>query len=77
MGFKIPKDITVLGFNNENIGKFIEPSLSTIDLSAYDMGSAASEILIDQIKDPDHTVQKKLIKALLSSVSHLRENSKT
>ncbi len=76
-GLQIPKDIAVLGFNNENVGKFIEPSLSTIDLSAYDMGSAAAEILIDQIKDPDHPVQKKLIKSSLIIRESSNRNSKS
>jgi DNA-binding LacI/PurR family transcriptional regulator len=71
-GLQVPKDIAVLGFNNENIGKFVEPALSTIDLSAYNMGSAAAEVLIDQIKDAEHPVQRKLIKSALI----VRESSK-
>jgi DNA-binding LacI/PurR family transcriptional regulator len=71
-GLQVPKDIAILGFNNEHVGKFIEPPLSTIDLSAYDMGSAAAEVLIDQIKDNGNPVQKKLIKSSLI----VRESSK-
>jgi DNA-binding LacI/PurR family transcriptional regulator len=64
-GLQIPKDIAILGFNNERVGRFIEPSLSTIDLSAYDLGSAAAEILIHQIKHAEHLVREKLIKSSL------------
>ncbi len=71
-GLQVPKDIAILGFNNERIGRFIEPSLSTIDLSAYDLGAAAAEILIDQIKHAEHPVQRKLIKSSLI----VRESSK-
>jgi DNA-binding LacI/PurR family transcriptional regulator len=71
-GLQVPKDIAILGFNNERIGRFIEPSLSTIDLSAYDMGAAAAEILIEQIKHEEHPVQEKLIKSSLI----VRESSK-
>lgn len=71
-GLQVPKDIAVLGFNNERIGKFIEPSLSTIDLSAYDLGAAAAEILIDQIKHAEHPIQKRLVKSSLI----VRESSK-
>jgi DNA-binding LacI/PurR family transcriptional regulator len=71
-GLQVPKDIAILGFNNERIGRFVEPSLSTIDLSAYDMGAAAAEILIDQIKHTEHPVAKKLIKSSLI----VRESSK-
>jgi DNA-binding LacI/PurR family transcriptional regulator len=71
-GLQVPKDIAILGFNNERIGRFIEPSLSTIDLSAYDLGAAAAEILIDQIKHAEHPVQRRLIKSSLI----VRESSK-
>lgn len=64
-GLRIPQDIAVLGFNNEKICRFVEPSLSTIDLSAYDMGVASAEILLDQIKDPGAPIKKKLIKSEL------------
>jgi DNA-binding LacI/PurR family transcriptional regulator len=71
-GLQVPKDIAILGFNNERIGKFIEPALSTIDLSAYDLGAAAAEILIDQIKHAEHPIQKRLVKSSLI----VRESSK-
>lgn len=64
-GLRIPKDIAVLGFNNDHIGKFIEPSLSSIDISAYDIGAAAAEILLQHIKEPDYPMQKRLIKSEL------------
>lgn len=64
-GLTIPEDIAVLGFNNEHVSKFIEPSLSTIDLPAYDMGSAAAEILLHQIKHGNNEPQRKLVKSRL------------
>lgn len=64
-GLRIPEDIAVLGFNNEHVGKFVEPSLTTIDLPAFDMGAAAAEVLLDQIKNGNIEIQKKLIKSRL------------
>jgi len=64
-GLRIPEDIAVLGFNNEHVGKFVEPSLTTIDLPAFDMGAAAAEVLLDQIKTGNTEIQKKLIKSRL------------
>lgn len=71
-GLQIPKDIAILGFNNERIGRFVEPSLSTIDLSAYDLGSVAAEVLIHQIKHPEHPIRERLVKSSLI----VRESSK-
>jgi len=64
-GFRVPEDIAMLGFNNENIGRFVEPSLSTIDLNAYDMGTASAEILLNQIKNSGYPIQKQLVKSKL------------
>jgi len=64
-GLRIPQDVAILGFNNDHIGKYVEPSLSTIDLSAYNMGVAAAEILVHRIKDPAHPLEKRLIKSEL------------
>jgi DNA-binding LacI/PurR family transcriptional regulator len=64
-GLRIPDDIAVLGFNNEKICRFLEPPLSSIELSPYDLGASAAEILVSQMKNPDHHVQKKIVKGHL------------
>ena len=62
-GLKIPQDVAVMGFNNERFGAFIEPSLTTIDLPAQEMGATAAELLLAHIKDPTCSVEKRLIKS--------------
>jgi DNA-binding LacI/PurR family transcriptional regulator len=62
---RVPNDIAVLGFNNDRIGRFIEPALSTIDVSAFDIGSAAAEILVQHIKNPNQPIQRRLIRSQL------------
>jgi len=64
-GLSIPKDVAVLGFNNEAICRLVEPSLSSIDHPAFDMGAAAAEILIAQITKNEIVQEKKLIKSRL------------
>jgi DNA-binding LacI/PurR family transcriptional regulator len=63
-GLRIPQDIAILGFNNETICRFVEPALTSIDMSAYDMGSEAAALLLAQIKG-NREPQKKLIKSRL------------
>jgi LacI family transcriptional regulator len=50
MGFKIPGDISVLGFDNVAISAYVEPPLSTISQPLYNMGVLAAEKLICQIQ---------------------------
>lgn len=64
-GLSIPRDIAVLGFNNEPISRFVEPALSTVDHPAHDIGAASAELLLSQIKGENHHPVKKTIKSSL------------
>lgn len=48
-GYKIPRDISVVGFDNIRISEIIEPELTTIAQPIYIMGKKACSILIDVI----------------------------
>jgi LacI family transcriptional regulator len=48
-GYKIPKDISVIGFDNIHISEVIEPELTTIAQPIYIMGKKACSLLIDVI----------------------------
>jgi DNA-binding LacI/PurR family transcriptional regulator len=64
-GLHIPSDVAVLGFNNETICRLVEPTLSSIDHPAFDMGASATEILIRMIIKKELTVEKMLVKSRL------------
>lgn len=64
-GLRVPEDVAILGFNNEPVGKFVEPALSTIDQPAMEMGSAATELLINHIHHADFQVESKTVKSKL------------
>ncbi|RYY98353.1 MAG: LacI family transcriptional regulator [Chitinophagaceae bacterium] len=49
-GVSVPEDIAVVGFNNDAIGKLIEPTLSTINYPGIDMGEIAARNLINHLK---------------------------
>lgn len=49
-GIRIPEDIAVVGFNNDAIGKIIEPQLTTIDYPGAEMGEIAARNLINHLK---------------------------
>ena len=48
-GINIPGDIAVVGFNNDAIGKLIEPQLTTIDYPGKEMGEITARNLIDHL----------------------------
>lgn len=49
-GVSIPDDIAIVGFNNDAIGKLIEPALTTINYPGEDMGEIAARNLINHLK---------------------------
>lgn len=51
---KIPGDIAIVGFSNEPISRVIEPSLTTIDQSGFEIGKIATNLLLE------HIVKKKI-----------------
>jgi LacI family transcriptional regulator/LacI family repressor for deo operon, udp, cdd, tsx, nupC, and nupG len=64
-GIRIPQDIAILGFNNENLCRFLEPSLSSIDHPAHEIGAAAAEILMNHIHHPELRSEKRVVKSKL------------
>ena len=48
-GIRIPGDIAFAGFNNDPISKIIEPNLTTVNYSGYDVGKAAVTTLINHL----------------------------
>ncbi len=49
-GISIPDDIAIVGFNNDAIGKLIEPPLTTINYPGIDMGEIAARNMINHLK---------------------------
>lgn len=50
LGIKIPDQISLIGHNNYEISQFITPSLTTIDVPIYDLGSTSAGVLFDLIE---------------------------
>ena len=52
----IPKDISIVGFDNISISHFIEPHLTTVDQNMFYLGSNAAEVLVSNISSnkPKH-----------------------
>lgn len=50
--YKIPEDIAVTGFGNDPIASIVNPSLTTVDQSGFEMGRQAVEILIKRLENP-------------------------
>lgn len=52
----VPKDVSVLGFDNLEITQLITPALSTLDVPAREMGEAAAKIIIESKERPPNAL---------------------
>ncbi|MDP4207073.1 MAG: LacI family DNA-binding transcriptional regulator [Bacteroidota bacterium] len=60
-GIRIPDELAIVGFSNTPASTIIEPSLTTIDDHAFEMGQAAARLLIRQIEDKDLSIASETI----------------
>ena len=64
LGFGVPKDISVAGFDNIEFGRYTTPALTSVDLQSERMGATAMEQLIASI-DGEVAAPPALIEPLL------------
>ena len=73
----IPDDIAIVGFNNDAIGKLIEPALTTINYPGYEMGEVAARNLINHLNGthPIHSTNTIVLRSeLIIRASSQRTN---
>jgi DNA-binding LacI/PurR family transcriptional regulator len=56
-GLRIPKDIAVIGVDNNFPSTLVNPSLSSVDLPKHEMGRNAMELLIRRLDDPSAPIK--------------------
>lgn len=51
LGYKIPEDISIIGFDNMNLAEMLDPPLTTIHIPKHEMGVIAANTIIDMNED--------------------------
>ncbi|MDD2649014.1 MAG: LacI family DNA-binding transcriptional regulator [Eubacteriales bacterium] len=64
-GIDVPLTMSVIGFNNSPMSRYIVPSLSTVDINAFELGRKACDMLIDIMENPDSEVKNEIIKTTI------------
>lgn len=55
LGIKIPDDISIVGFDNRDISRYLHPSLTTMALPLQEIGKQAIDILLGIIQEEKDT----------------------
>jgi len=50
VGLDVPKDISVMGFDDIYLSKYLYPSLSTVKQPTFEIGAKSAELLLNRIK---------------------------
>ena len=49
LGLRCPKDVSIIGFDDLELGMFTDPALSSVHQSGYQMGATAARLLLERI----------------------------
>ncbi len=64
-GLNIPRDVSVLGFDNIPLAAFMLPELTTVEQPIREMGNTASHLLLDIMQRREHRPQSLMLNTRL------------
>ena len=60
LGLRVPQDISVIGFDNILLSRYVDPKLTTVDQNTFLLGYNSAQLLIEKINSKD-SYNKKII----------------
>ncbi len=72
-GLKMPKDIGLVGFNNEPITKLLTPAISSVEMYGFEIGKATAKVFLELIHSETDMSDKEII---FKPKLFIRESSK-
>ena len=60
-GLRIPEDISVAGFDNNDYTAYLNPPLTTVNVNALDIGAQAVQLVLERIARPERPFQHRRI----------------
>jgi len=61
----LPKELGIVGFSDDPISEYLEPSLTTIKQPTREMGQVIAAMILEQIKNPNLPNTTKILNAEL------------
>ncbi|SHF28306.1 transcriptional regulator, LacI family [Marinitoga hydrogenitolerans DSM 16785] len=61
LGYSIPEDISILGFDDDSYSKYLFPPLTTIKQPRNEMGKIAAQLIIERITGKGSKVKRKIL----------------
>jgi DNA-binding LacI/PurR family transcriptional regulator len=61
LGISVPSQLSVIGFDNLEFGKYLSVPLTTVQQNFYQIGKVAARLLLDRIENRSHEYFKSII----------------
>jgi LacI family transcriptional regulator len=71
-GLNMPKEFGLVGFNNEPITKVLTPSITSVEMHAFEMGKATAKLFIQLLHGEEDLMEKDII---IKPKLYIRESS--
>jgi DNA-binding LacI/PurR family transcriptional regulator len=65
-GFRVPQDLSILGFDDIELGRFLIPPLTTVGQPSREIGEKAVELLLQLINEKERFVNKTPTSVIIS-----------
>lgn len=60
-GLKIPRDISIISFNNISAAEFLSPPLTSVDINPFELGYEATELLFQCLENKKSSYQARIV----------------
>lgn len=57
-GLSVPEDVAVVGYDNRNFTEIVRPKITSVIMPVYEMGTAAAEMLVNQMRHGQEEVDE-------------------
>lgn len=74
LGYQVPNDIAVAGFNNNPISKIVEPNLTSVNYPGDEMGEITAKTIVNLILNKDTKPKKIILSHQLIARSSTQKN---
>jgi LacI family transcriptional regulator len=61
LGFCVPNDLSVVGFDDIRLASVYNPALTTVVQPKYEMGVVATEMLLERVRDPQILPRRRVL----------------
>lgn len=65
LGYRVPEDISIVGFDNSFLSQITSPQLTTVDINTAQLGTIAAKMLFDVIENDKKDYEKVILNTKL------------